>query len=82
MKPERRRFGRRPARFLAGAGVALAGVALAGDWTGFGWVSGPAALGAIGSWLLAFAFFSSLPSAAGGDDWTNTPNVSGNTDNE
>jgi hypothetical protein len=52
------------------------------DWTGSGWLSGPAAIGAIGALLLAFALFPNLPAAAGGDDWTNVPDASGNTDNE
>ncbi len=39
---------------LAAGGVVLAGVAIAADGTGFGRVSGPAAIGALGALLLAF----------------------------
>ena len=65
MKPGsgRPRFWRHAARFLAVLGVALAGVAIVGDQTGFGWISGPAAIGAISAMLLAFATFTNLPAA-------------------
>ena len=77
----RPRFRRHAARTLAVSGVALGVAAIACDWTGFGWLSGPAAITAIGAVLLAFAAFN-LPTATESDDRTNTPNVSSNTDNE
>lgn len=76
------RLRRRAPRVLVVFGVLLAAVAIVGDWTGFGWISGPAAIGAIGAALLAFALFSSLPAATGGDAGDQVPNVSGNTDSE
>ena len=84
MKPGRRRsrFGRRAARTLAASGVALGAAAVIGGWAGFGWVSGPAAIGALGAVLLAFALFSNLPTATEGNEGSYVPNVSGNTDNE
>ncbi len=84
MRPGRRRshLWRRAARTLAASGVTLGAAAMIADWTGSGWLSGPAAIGAIGALLLAFALFPNLPAAAGGDDWTNVPDASGNTDNE
>ena len=64
------------------SGVALGAVVIVADWTGFGWVSGPAAIGAIGAALLAFALFSNLPTATEGDEGSYVPNVSCNTDSE
>ena len=58
-RPRSRRYA---VRTLTVCGVALAGVALVGDWTGFGWIPGPAAIGAIGAVLLAFVL-SKLPAA-------------------
>jgi hypothetical protein len=51
---------------LAAPGVALGAAAIIGDWTGFGWVSGPAAIGALGALLLAFALFTNPPAATDG----------------
>lgn len=76
------RFWRRAARISALSGVALGAVAIIADWTGLGWVSGPAAIGAVGAALLAFALFSNLPTATEGDEGSYVPNVSGNTDSE
>ena len=84
MRPGRRRsrFWRHAARTLAASGVAIGLVAIVGDWIGFGWASGLAAIGAVGALLLSFALSSDLPAAKEGDDWTNVPNVSVNTDSE
>ena len=91
METRRRELARRAARArvwsrltraLWASGAGLGGAAIVAEWTGFGRLSGPLAIGAVGALLLAFALYSSLPAAAEGDDWANTPNVSGNTDNE
>ena len=58
----RSRFGRRAARTLAASGVAFGAVAIIGNWGGVGWVSGPAAIGALGLLLLAFVV-ANLPAA-------------------
>ncbi len=65
MKPgsKRHRLWRYAARSLAASGVALGAAAIIGNWTGFGWVSGPAAIGALAAVLLAFALFTNLPAA-------------------
>ena len=70
MRPggKRPRFWRHAARFLAVSGVALASLAIIGDQAGFGLISGPAAIGALGAMLLAFATFTSLPAATGDRD--------------
>ena len=70
MRPggERPRFWRYAARFLAVLGVALASLAVIGDQAGFGWISGPVAIGTPGAMLLAFATFTSLPAATGDRD--------------
>ncbi len=84
MKPgsRRLRLWRRAARALVASGVVLGAVAIIGDSSGFGWVSGPDAIGAIGAILLAFAAFN-LPAATdnrdGGDDAT-VPFRSGGAD--
>jgi uncharacterized protein involved in response to NO len=56
-----RAFGAAP-RVLVVFGVLLAAVAIVGDWTGFGWLSGPAAIGSLCSWLLAL-MAANLPAA-------------------
>ena len=76
-----RRLGRKAPSALAVLGFLLAGVAIAGDWGGFGWISGPAAIAAVAVVPLVF-LVANLPTATESDDWTNTPNVSGNTDGE
>ena len=44
-------------------GVALGATTIVSGWTGFDWVAGPAAIGAIGAVLLAFASSANLPTA-------------------
>ena len=63
MKPGelRSRFWRHAARTLVAAGVALGLAAIVGDRTGLGWVVGPAASGALGALLSAFALLANLP---------------------
>ena len=56
------RFRRCAVRIAVVSSATLAGLAIIGDWAGFGWVSGPAAIGAIGAMFLAFVL-SSLPVA-------------------
>ena len=78
----RRGFRRHAARTLAVSGVALAGASIIGDRTGFGWISGPAAVGSLGALLLSFALFSDLPAASEGDTGNHVPHVSRNTDGD
>jgi hypothetical protein len=56
------RLRRRAPPVLVVFGVLLAAVAIVGDWTGFGWLSGPAAIGSLCSWLLAL-MAANLPAA-------------------
>ena len=56
------RLRRRAPRVLVVFGALLAAVAIVGNWTGFGWLSGPAAIGALCSWLLAL-MAANLPAA-------------------
>ncbi len=82
LKAARARFWSRVTRALWTFGAGLGVSAIAAEWAGFGGFSGPMAIAALGALLSAFALFSNLPAATEGDDWTNTPNVSGNTDND
>ncbi len=58
----RLRFWRHVTRTLVASGVALGAAAIIGEWSGFSWVSGPAAIGALGALVLAFVV-ASLPAA-------------------
>jgi hypothetical protein len=67
----RARFWSRVSRALWASGAGLGGLAVAAEWTGFDWLSGPLAIGALGTMLLAFAV-TTLPTVTdnrdGGDD--------------
>lgn len=76
----RSRHWRRVPRALAVVDVSLAGVAIVGGWIGFGWRSGPAAIGAVGALLLAFAAFTGLPAATDGDVGKHVPVPTGSPD--
>lgn len=82
----RARFWSRVSRALWASGAGLGGAAIAAEWAGFGSLSGPIAVGALGTLLLAFVA-TTLPTATdgqvmGGDSSGSGPGFGGSGNGE